>query len=55
MFKVIAISLIIANGDLVLVEDNNTVSCEDLFNKIYKKYENKNHSIVGYICEKEEL
>tara|TARA_R110000796_G_scaffold129951_1_gene245620 strand:- start:397 stop:561 length:165 start_codon:yes stop_codon:yes gene_type:complete len=54
MFKVIAISLIIANGDLVLVEDNNMVSCEDLFNKIIKKYENKNHSIVGYICEKGE-
>jgi hypothetical protein len=52
MIKTIVISLIIANGSLVEVRDLD-VSCEKLFNKIYTKYENKDHSILGYICKKE--
>jgi hypothetical protein len=52
MIKTIVISIIIANGSLVEVRDLD-VSCLELFNKIYTKYENKDHSIVGYICRKE--
>jgi len=52
MIKIIVISLIIANGSLITVKDLD-VSCEDLFNKIYNKYKDKDHSIVGYICRKE--
>jgi hypothetical protein len=52
MIKTIVISIIIANGSLVEVRDLD-VSCLELFNKIYNKYENKDHSILGYICRKE--
>ena len=52
MIKIIVISITIANGSLVEVRDLD-VSCLELFNKIYTKYENKDHSILGYICRKE--
>ena len=52
MIKIIVISIIIANGSLVGIRDLD-VSCLELFNKIYNKYENKDHSILGYICRKE--
>jgi hypothetical protein len=51
MIKTIVISIIIANGSLVEVRDLD-VSCLELFNKIYTKYENKDHSILGYIVER---
>ena len=52
MLKTIIISLIIANGSIVTIKDLD-VSCENLYNKIYNKYKDKDHSIVGYICRKE--
>lgn len=52
MLKTIIISLIIANGSLVKVQEQD-ISCQDLFNNIVKKYEGRNHSIIGYVCEQE--
>ena len=51
MIKTIVISIIIANGSLVEVRDLD-VSCLELFNKIYNKYENKDHSILGISVER---
>lgn len=52
MIKIIVISIIIANGSLITIKDLD-VSCLELFNKITTKYENKDHSIIGYICREE--
>jgi len=52
MLKTIIISVIIANGSLITVQDQD-ISCKSLFENIIKKYEDKNHSIIGYICKQE--